>query len=91
MTATIVVNRKTSVIGEFFTVGEDTKFAICGTCKAKLPRGSDTTKSFTRTNLVHHLTAKHPEIHTKYLKRKANKELKQPKETSKQLLDRQLS
>lgn len=91
MAANAVVNRRTSVIWEFFTVGEDTKFAICGTCEAKVPRGGDTTKSFTTTNLVHHLTAKHPEIYTKYLERKANKEPKQPKETRKRSLERQLS
>ena len=49
-------NQKTSVIWEFFTVGEDTKFGIGDTCEAKVPRGGDTTKSFTTTNLVHHLT-----------------------------------
>ena len=84
-------NRKTSVIWEFFTVSEDTKFAICNTCEAKVPRGGETTKSFTTTNLVHHLTTKHPEIHTKYLERKANKEPAQPKETRKRSLERQLS
>ena len=66
MAVTIVVNRKTSVIWEFFTVGKDTKFAVCGICEAKVLRGGNTTKSFTTTNLVHHLMAKHPEIHMKY-------------------------
>ena len=84
-------SRKTSVIWEFFTVGEDTKFAICDAYETKVPRGGDSTKSFTTTNLVHHLTTKHPEIHTKYLERKANKEPKQPKETKKRSLEIQLS
>jgi len=61
------------VIWEFFTVGEDTKFAICDECEAKVPRGGDSTKSFTTTNLVHHLTTKHPEIHAKYIERKGNR------------------
>ena len=74
------LGRKTSVIWELFIVVEDSKFAICDTCKVKVPRGSATTKSFTKTNLVHHLITKHPELHAKYLKRKANQEPKQPKE-----------
>lgn len=63
MAVNVTVNRKTSVIWEFFTVGEDTKFAICGTCEAKVPRSGDTTKSFTTSNLIHHLMVKHPNIH----------------------------
>ena len=75
-------NQKTSVIWEFFTVCKDTKFGICDMCEAKVPRGGDTTKSFT-TNTVRHLINKHSEIHTKYLERKANKKSKQLKETRK--------
>ena len=56
-----------------------------------VPRGGNTTKSFTTTNLIHHLTAMHPEIHAKYLEKKANKEPRQPKETRKRLIERWLS
>ena len=30
--------------------------------KAKFPRGGDTTKSFTTTNLIQHLASKNPEV-----------------------------
>ena len=49
------LGRKTSVIWEFFTVDEDSKFAICDECEAKVPRGGSTTKPYTTTNLVNHL------------------------------------
>jgi len=84
-------SRKTSVIWEFFTVEEDSRFAICDECETKVPRGGATTKSYTTTNLVNHLLKKHPEIHSKYLERKAEKEPKQPMETKKRTLQRQLS
>jgi len=80
-------SRKTFIIWEFFTVGEGTKFTIFDECEAKVPRGVDSTKSFTTTNLVHHLTTEHQEIHVKYVERKANKEPKQPKEIRKRLLE----
>ena len=44
-------SQKTSVIWEFFTVGEDTKFAICDACETKVPRGGNSTNLFTSTNL----------------------------------------
>jgi len=75
--------RKTSVIWEFFTVEEDSRFAICDECEMKVPRDGATMKSYTATNLVNHLQKKHPEIHSKYLERKAEKEPKQPIETKK--------
>ena len=83
-------SRKTSVIWELFNVDEDTKLAVCETCKAKVPRGRDTTKSFTTTNLVQHLTSKHPEVYAKYQERKTNQGPKQPKETRKQSIEQQL-
>ena len=38
-----------------FSVCEDTKYAICNTCQAKVSRGEGSTKSYTTTNLVSHL------------------------------------
>ena len=84
-------SRKTSVIWEFFNVSEDTKLVACETCNTEVPRGGGTTKSFTTANLVQRLTSKHPEVNAKYLERKANEELKQPKETRKRSMERQLS
>jgi len=49
------LGRKTSVIWEFFSVEEDSRFAICDECEAKVPRGGTSTKSFTTSNLVNHL------------------------------------
>lgn len=66
------LGRKTSLIWEFFTV--DSKFAISDTCEVIVPRGGATTKLFTTTNLVDHLTIKYPELHTKYIEKKANQE-----------------
>jgi len=83
--------RKTSVVWEFFTVAENSKFAVCNSCEAQVARGGGTTKSFTTTNLVHHLQVNHTEVHKEYLERKANQEPRQPKETRKRSLQRQLS
>ena len=84
-------SRKTSVILEFFNVSEDTKLAVCETCKAKVPRGGDTTKSFTTTNLIQNLTSKHPEVYAKYQESKANQGPKHPIETRKRSIEQQLS
>lgn len=85
------LGKKMLMIWEFFTVAEDSKFAICDTCEVKVLRGGATIKLFTTTNLVYHLTMKHPELHTKYIERKANQEQKQLKETRKRSLECQLS
>ena len=53
--------KKCFVIWEFFTVTEDTKYAICNTCKTKVSRGGGSTQSYTTTTLVSHL-AKHPDL-----------------------------
>ena len=83
--------RKTLVIWEFFSVAEDSKFAVCGKCQVRVARGGVTTKSFTTSNLVQHLQTNHPEVYKEYLERKMNQEPKQPKETRKRSLHRQLS
>ena len=46
------LERKTSVIWEFFSVEEDSRFVICDECEAKVPTS---TKSFTTSYLVNHL------------------------------------
>ena len=50
-----MANKRKSVIWLFFTLGEDTKFAKCNTCKEMVNRGGKSTKTFTPTNLVNHL------------------------------------
>ena len=66
--------RKRSSIWEYFSVTEDTKFTICSLCSKQVPRGGDNTKSYTTSNIVHHLKSKYPEEHKKYEELKAAKE-----------------
>lgn len=67
--------QKRSSIWEYFSVAEDAKFTICSVCSKQVPRGGDNTKSYTTSNIVHHLNQS---IHTgenkKYEKLKAAKE-----------------
>ena len=63
---------------------------ICNTCQAKVSRGGSSTKSYTTTNLVSHLT-KHPDINTHYSERKAAEETPPRKETCKRKIKHQLS
>ena len=80
--------KKRSVIWEFFSEDEASKYAVCNECRTKVPRGSSSTKSFTTTNLLQHLSTKHVEIHKQYLERKTRSEAtaKAPKETRKRTL-----
>ena len=65
-------------IWNYFTAGENDRFATCITCNAKVPRGGQTVKSFTTltTNLVGHLK-KHPVEYKKYEEEKATKDVSQ--------------
>ena len=65
--------KKRSVIWEFFSMSEDTKYAICNTCQVKVSRGGRSTKSYTTTNLVSHLV-KHPDVNKQYIERKSAQE-----------------
>ena len=49
------MSRKKSAIWLFFSVVEDTKYALCSACKQKVSSGGSTTKSFNTSNLVSHL------------------------------------
>ena len=82
--------KKRSVIWEFFSVSEDTKYAICGTCQLKVSRGGGNTKSYTTTNLVSHLT-KHPDVNKQYVERKFAQEARPIKVTRKRKIEQQLS
>jgi len=78
--------KKHSAIWEYFSEDEDSKYTVCNECEVKVPRGGSSTKSYTTTNLVYHLSVKHEEIHKQYLKKKANNRVttKVPKETRKE-------
>ena len=60
-------SRKTSPIWNYFTVGEDSKYANCNICKEPVSRGGKTTKTYCTTNLVGHLK-KHSEQYSDYEK-----------------------
>ena len=64
----MATGRKKSPIWQFFTVAEDSRFAKCNKCEAKVPLGGQSAKSFSPTNLVHHLKTKreHEEEYKKY-------------------------
>ena len=82
--------RKWSIIWNFFSVSEDTKYAICTTCQAEVSRGGGITKSYTTTNLVNHL-AKHPDVNKQYFERKPAKEAPTLKVTRERKIEQQLS
>ena len=71
-------------------VDEDTKYAVCNTFQAKVSKGGSSTKLYTTTNLVSHLT-KHPDVNTQNSEGKAAKETPPRKETSKRKIEHQLS
>ncbi len=72
-------SRKKSALWLFFSLADDTKYAICNNCKLKVSRGGATTKSFNTTNLISHLKSRHPEEFKKYEeKKRVELEGKQP-------------
>ena len=72
------MGRKKSPIWQFFTVTEDSRFAKCNKCEINVPRGGQSTKTFTPTNLIHHLKTKpgHEEEYEKYNKLKKENDAK---------------
>ena len=58
--------RKKSLIWSFFSIAEDTKYAIFIDCKQKISRGGSKTKTFNTSNLVSHLKSKHIEDFRKF-------------------------
>ena len=75
----MATGRKKSPIWEFFTVAGDSRFAKCKKCNVKVPCGGQSTKTFTPTNLVHHLKTKpgHEEEYEKYNKLKMEEKTKE--------------
>ena len=76
-------SRKRSPIWSFFSVAEDTKYAICNSCKQKVSRGGSTTKTFNTSNLLCHLKTKHGALELK--------EFEKLKETDSQNIERTIS
>ncbi len=63
--------RKKSPIWSFYSVGEDSKFAVCNGCGQKVSHGGATTKTYNTSNLVSHLKSKHREQYAEFEKQKA--------------------
>ena len=78
METSVTSRKKTSPIWDYFTIGEDNKFAKCASCELLVSRGGKTAKTFGTTNLSVHLKGKHPELYTEFEKK--IKDLKDAKE-----------
>ena len=78
METSVTSRKKTSPIWDYFTIGEDNKFAKCSSCELLVSRGGKTAKTFGTTNLSVHLKGKHPELYTEFEKK--IKDLKDAKE-----------
>ena len=59
-------SRKKSPIWDYYTIGEDAKFAICKSCGKAVSRSGNSAKVYNTTNLVSHLKSAHPESHEAY-------------------------
>lgn len=58
---------KKSAIWSFFSVGDDTKYGVCGVCRQKVSiGGGSTTKTFNTSNLINHLKTNHKDEFKKY-------------------------
>ena len=68
---------KNCPIWEFFTVAEDSRLGKCKVCEMEVPCGGQSIKSFTTTNLVHHIKTKHDEEYARYNRLKADSDGKQ--------------
>ena len=63
-----------SPVWQFYSLAEDTKFAVCNHCGELVSRGGGSTKSYNTSNLVSHLRSQHPDKYTEFSKLKAEKE-----------------
>ena len=66
-------SRKRLPFWEYFVLAEDLRLAICQPCKDEVPRGGQSTISYTTTNLVQHLKTKHGQEYAEYEKKKSEK------------------
>ncbi len=63
----VAAREKMSAVWEFFVVKkEDTRLAICNSCKCEIMRGGSRTNNFNTTNLISHLKFRHPEMYKDY-------------------------
>ena len=76
---TCIKMAKKSAIWNFFTVAEDTRYAVCNECKTSVARGGKNTKAFNTTNVLYHLQTKHTEVYSLYERQKAAKESQKDK------------
>ena len=60
------LSRKRSPIWDYFTIAEDTKFAVCNKCDKSVSCGGNSTKVYTTSNLVNHLNSLHKELYKEY-------------------------
>ena len=76
--ATPRVNRLKSVwrspVWNFYSLAEDTKFAVCSKCGDLVSRGGESTKSYNTSNLVSHLRSQHSEEYINFTKLKVSRE-----------------
>lgn len=68
-----MVGVKKSPIWSFYSVGEDSRYAICKTCAQSVSRGGKNAKTFNTSNLVQHLKSKHQDNYKEFEKHKALK------------------
>ena len=53
-------------IWDYFTIAEDTKFAVCNKCDKSMSRGGNSTKVYTTSNLVNYAKSLHKELYKEY-------------------------
>ena len=63
-----------SPVWNFFSLAEDTKYAVCKKCDQFVSRGGGTTKSYNTTNLVAHLKSNHSDEYLKFTELKSKKD-----------------
>lgn len=74
------MSRKKSIIWQFFTLAENTKFAKCKKCGRDVSRGGTTAMTYNTTNLVNHLKKKHADEYEQYSKSSTENESKATRE-----------
>ena len=84
-------SRKKSPIWDYFTLGEDTKSAVCKSCNKAVSRGGNSTKVYNTTNLVNHLKSVHQDIHEEYEVKHQRQQEKEKANKSSTIMSKQLS
>ena len=71
---------KKSIIWQFFTLAENTKFSKCKKCGQDVSRGGTRAKTYNTTNLLNHLKKKHADKYEQYSKSSTENESKATRE-----------